>query len=99
MKLRVYNIIKKTHVEGPGTRYCIWVQGCSRHCEGCYAKNTWDKNTGEIMDTKDIIQDIKSQKGIEGVTFLGGEPFEQAGALSSIARNVKKMYLRQVFIF
>ena len=90
MNIKIYKILKKTKVEGPNLRYCIWVQGCSKHCEGCYAKNTWDKNNGIIMDTKDIIKDILSQKGIEGVTFLGGEPFEQAHPLSIIAREVKK---------
>ena len=96
MKIRIFKIIKRTKVEGPNLRYCIWVQGCSKHCDGCYAKNTWDKNSGEIMDTKDIIEDIKNQKGVEGVTFLGGEPFEQARALSSIARAVKNSGLSVV---
>ena len=36
---------------------------------------------GKLIDVKDIIFDIKQQKDIEGVTFLGGEPFEQAEAL------------------
>ncbi len=93
MKFRIFKIIKKTKVEGPNLRYCIWVQGCSKHCRGCYAKNTWDKKGGILADTKTIIEDIKAQKGIEGITFLGGEPFEQASALASIARNAKKMGL------
>ena len=90
VKLRVFKIIKKTRVEGPNLRYCIWVQGCSKHCEGCYAINTWDKNSGEIIDTKNIIEDIKAQKGLDGITFLGGDPFEQASALASIARFARK---------
>ena len=93
MKIRIFKILKNTKVEGPNTRYCIWVQGCSKHCDGCYAKNTWDKNKGIIYDTKDLISDILSQKNIEGVTFLGGEPFEQARALAIIAREVRKMGL------
>ena len=86
MKIRISNIIKKTKVEGPGTRYCIWVQGCSRHCRGCQAVHTWAHNVGILYDTSDIIKDILSQAGIEGVTFLGGEPFEQAEALGEIAQ-------------
>ena len=85
MKLRVYNIIKKTKVEGPGTRYCIWVQGCSRHCKGCQAIHTWSHKGGIIYNTKDIVKDILNQGKIEGVTFLGGEPFEQSEALGEIA--------------
>ena len=93
MKLRVFKILKNTKVEGPETRYCIWVQGCSQHCKGCQAIHTWPHSGGTLIDIKDIIQDIKSQKEIEGVTFLGGEPFEQAEALGEIAYAVKKMGL------
>ena len=90
MKLRVFNILKNTKVEGPETRYCIWVQGCSRHCKGCQAVHTWSHSGGVLYNVKDIIADIKKQKNIEGVTFLGGEPFEQAEALGIIAKTVKK---------
>lgn len=90
MKLRVFNILKNTKVEGPETRYCIWVQGCSRHCKGCQAVHTWSHSGGVLYKVNDIIADIKKQKNIEGVTFLGGEPFEQAEALGIIAKSVKK---------
>lgn len=90
MKLRVFNILKNTKVEGPETRYCIWVQGCSRHCKGCQAVHTWSHSGGVLYNVKDIITDIKKQKNIEGVTFLGGEPFEQADALGIIAKAVKE---------
>ncbi len=90
MKLRVFNILKNTKVEGPGIRYCIWTQGCSRHCKGCQAVHTWSHSGGKLYDVKEIIEDIKKQKEIEGVTFLGGEPFEQAEACGVIAKEVKK---------
>lgn len=90
MKLRVFNILKNTKVEGPETRYCIWVQGCSRHCRGCQAVHMWSHSGGILYDVNDIISDIKKQKNIEGVTFLGGEPFEQAEALGIIAKAVKE---------
>lgn len=88
MNFRVYHILKNTKTEGPGARYCIWFQGCKRHCRGCFAKATWDLNGGVIKNTEDIIQDILNTKNIEGVTFLGGEPFEQFGALYEIAKTV-----------
>ncbi len=91
MLLRVFNIIKNTKVEGPGNRYCIWVQGCSRHCKGCQAVHTWDYDKGELYETEYIILDIlKMQDRIEGVTFLGGEPFEQAEALGIVAERVRE---------
>ena len=91
MKLRVFNIIKSTKVEGPGIRYCIWVQGCSRHCKGCQAVHTWSHEGGELYNVEDILEDILLEKNkIEGVTFLGGEPFEQSDALGIIAEEVRK---------
>ena len=93
MKINVFKIIKKTKVEGPGTRFCLWVQGCMRRCEGCWAKSTWSHKPKTIMTVDEIFQMIQSQEGIEGVTFLGGEPFEQADALSVLAEKVQSIGL------
>lgn len=86
MKVRINRILRKTSVEGPGIRYCIWVQGCILSCAGCYSEHTWDLLGGVETDTETIVSDIMQTKGIEGVTFLGGEPFLQAKALSEIAK-------------
>lgn len=96
MELKVHKILKHTKVEGPGVRYCIWTQGCSRHCKGCWAISTWDKNGGMAYDTKDILSDIFNTKNIEGVTFLGGEPFEQPKPLQFLTREIKKSGLSVV---
>ncbi len=93
MKLRVFKILKNTKVEGPEARYCIWVQGCSHYCKGCQAVHTWSHSGGQLIEVNKIIDDIKNQKGIEGITFLGGEPFEQAEALGEIAEKVKHLGL------
>ena len=89
MELNVHKIIKNTKVEGPETRYCIWVQGCSRYCKGCMNTATWSKQGGQIFTTEYLIKDIFKQPNIEGITLLGGEPFEQAEALGEIAKAVK----------
>ena len=93
MKLRIYKTIEKTKVEGPKIRFCIWVQGCSRHCKGCGAPHTWDKEKGFLLDIEEIFERIKKNTDIEGVTFLGGEPFEQAKALSELAEKIKTLNL------
>ena len=90
MKLNIFKILNKTTAEGPGKRFCLWVQGCSRHCRGCHAKSTWSHNINKLMDVDEVFNLIKSQTDIEGVTFLGGEPFEQAQALSLLAQKVKE---------
>lgn len=99
MKIRINSYIPKTNVEGPGTRFCIWVQGCSIHCKGCANSKMWDKSGGREYDTSEIISLIKSYKNkIEGVTFLGGEPTEQIDAVTEISKEVQKMGL-SVLVF
>lgn len=99
MKIRINSYIPKTNVEGPGTRFCIWVQGCSLHCKGCANYKMWDKSGGREYDTSEIISPIKSYKDkIEGVTFLGGEPTEQIDAVIGISKEVQKMGL-SVLVF
>ncbi len=88
--MRVNKIIKKTYAEGPGCRFCIWVQGCKHHCDGCFAENLWDYNGGYECYVEEILKQIDSVKNdICGITFLGGEPFDKAEELSKIASYVK----------
>ena len=91
--INVYKILKSTTVEGPGNRFCIWVQGCKKHCRGCFAVNTWDFGIGENYSVEKLYELISTQKNIDGVTFLGGEPFEQAQELSKLAFMVKQKAL------
>ncbi len=94
--LNLYKIIPLTEVEGPNKRFCLWVQGCKKHCVGCWAKETWKFGVGTDYSVEKLTELITNQKEIEGVTFLGGEPFEQAEPLSRIAQNVKKLGLSVV---
>jgi anaerobic ribonucleoside-triphosphate reductase activating protein len=89
MTICVYKILTNTRVEGPGIRFCIWTQGCKKHCPGCWAKETWSFDNGTSYNIETLYKMIVSEKNIEGVTFLGGEPFEQAEELSHLAKLIK----------
>lgn len=88
--LKVHKIIEKTDAEGPGTRYCIWVQGCPHMCKGCFNPETWDESKGFEIESDTLIQKILNTTDIEGITLLGGEPFVQARELSRIAEKLKQ---------
>jgi anaerobic ribonucleoside-triphosphate reductase activating protein len=89
MKIQVFRILARTKMAGPGWRFCLWVQGCSRHCEGCMASETWPPDGGTAMDTETLFSQIIATPQIAGLTFLGGEPFEQAEAVATLARQVR----------
>lgn len=89
--MRVARIIEKTEAEGIGTRFAIWMQGCSHNCRGCYASDMHSSRGGEEISISKIFGMIRNvSDSIEGVTFLGGEPLEQAQELASLVKMVKK---------
>ncbi|KKK39990.1 ribonucleoside-triphosphate reductase activating protein [Mesobacillus campisalis] len=92
MQLRLHRYLPFTNSEGPGKRACIWVQGCSIHCDGCGVPWTWSTTGGTLIHIEDLFQQIlesKAENQIEGVTFLGGEPFDQATPLVELAYKLK----------
>lgn len=90
MELRLFQYISATRVEGPGVRACIQVQGCPIRCQGCAVQQTWPADGGLLYDSASLAgQILEERPRVEGVTFLGGEPFSQAAALAEIGRLVK----------
>ncbi|MDL2214209.1 radical SAM protein [Clostridia bacterium OttesenSCG-928-O13] len=88
--LRVYRTLPTTAVDGPGLRYCLWVQGCPHRCPGCAAPETWPDTGGQMLPVADVAKEVLATKGIEGITFLGGEPFAQAEPLARLASVLRR---------
>ncbi|MEO1271588.1 MAG: 4Fe-4S single cluster domain-containing protein [Myxococcota bacterium] len=81
-----------TEAEGPGKRFAVWVQGCTMRCPGCCNPEMLVFEDRNWVDVDALAQEIlltHTNEGIEGVTFLGGEPFAQAPALAQLARRVR----------
>lgn len=76
-------------VDGPGLRMVVWTQGCIHNCKGCHNPQTHTLNGGYEIDTKDIIEKMKTLKLQRGITLSGGEPFLQPEALEEVAREAK----------
>lgn len=72
-------------VNGYGLRAVLWTQGCARRCPGCQNPETWDFNGGLLVDMAEIKERLRQIKGQTGITFCGGEPFEQPEACREIA--------------
>lgn len=88
MKIRLAGIIENSINNGEGIRKVIFAQGCRHHCKGCFNPSTHDFNGGYECDTDKIIERINNDYMIDGVTFSGGDPFEQAEAFAEIAKNI-----------
>lgn len=63
---------------GTGVRTTLFVSGCRRHCPGCFNPEAWGLDAGEPFDkdVEDAIIKSLEPDYVEGLTLLGGEPFE-----------------------
>lgn len=90
MKIRLAGVIESSINNGDGIRKVIFAQGCKHNCKGCFNPETHDFDGGYLCNTDKIIQRINEDYMIDGVTFSGGDPFEQASAFAEIAKNINK---------
>lgn len=81
---------------GPGVRVSLFVSGCRHHCKGCFNAETWDFAYGQpyTKETEDQIIDMLAGSYVQGLTVLGGEPFEPENQpeVMKLLRRVKKTY-------
>ena len=89
MLIRVAGLIPESFVDGDGIRYAIFMQGCLRNCEGCQNPETHALNGGKLIETSEIISEIKKNPLLNGITLTGGEPFLQIDAANELATAAK----------
>ncbi len=92
-----YGQIKNCDIaNGEGVRVTLFVSGCTNRCEGCFQPQTWDFCYGQpfTRETEDLIINMLAPDYINGLTLLGGEPFEPQNqrALLPFVKRVKKAY-------
>lgn len=88
--LKIAGVVTESIVDGPGIRYTIFTQGCPFHCKGCHNPQSQPLKGGMDVKLKIFYDEIKQNPLVTGVTFSGGEPFIQAGALSLLAKVLKR---------
>ena len=81
---------------GPGMRVSLFVSGCTHHCRGCFNEVAWPFDYGEKFDreTENRLLEAVKPSYYQGMTLLGGEPFEPVNqkGLISFLRRYKEEY-------
>ena len=89
MNIRGYCLSK---VNGPGKRFVLWTQGCSKGCKNCFNPETWSTDLYKELSPTQIFELIKNFK-LEGVTISGGDPLEQEDDLLELLFLLKEIKL------
>lgn len=80
MQGRIHSLESFGTVDGPGTRFVVFVQGCPMRCAYCHNPDTWEMNAGQLMEPSYIIEQYERNKPFYrngGITVTGGEPLMQ----------------------
>ena len=92
-----YATIKNCDIaNGPGVRVSLFVSGCTHRCPGCFNEVAWDFDYGKpfTAQTEELLLNMLKPDYVQGLTLLGGEPFEpqNQSAVVAFLRKVKEKY-------
>ncbi|ABK02414.1 putative anaerobic ribonucleoside-triphosphate reductase activating protein [Arthrobacter sp. FB24] len=87
--LQVARVLHGTTAEGPGLRSAVWFQGCSIQCKGCINPHLFNPRGGTRTPIAEIV-DQAVAAGVEGLTLIGGEPFDQPASGAALAKAAQE---------
>lgn len=81
---------------GTGVRTSLFVSGCRRHCPECFNAVAWDFDYGLPFDkaVRNEILGSLAPDYIDGLSLLGGEPFEPENQphVLALCRKVRERF-------
>ena len=88
----LHGFVPVSRANGPGRRAVLWFQGCTLNCPGCWnqASHLFE---GVPTDGSDITQRVLALHhagAIEGLTFSGGEPMQQASSVLELIERLRE---------
>ena len=94
MQGRIHSLESFGTVDGPGTRFVVFVQGCPMRCAYCHNPDTWDMNGGTLMEPSYVIEQYERNRPFYtnggGLTVTGGEPLMQIDFLLELFTLAKE---------
>jgi anaerobic ribonucleoside-triphosphate reductase activating protein len=87
----VHAIMPASRANGPGLRCVLFVQGCNLRCPGCWNVRTHPFG-GTDLAIEAALSELVSysrQYELDGITFSGGEPMQQADDLAALLDGLR----------
>lgn len=90
---RVHSLESFGTVDGPGTRFVVFFQGCPMRCLYCHNPDTWDFSGGQSITVEEILSLYERNRSFYkngGLTATGGEPLAQLDFLIELFKCAKE---------
>ena len=88
----LHAFIPASRANGPGLRAVVFFQGCTLACRACFNPATHPFTGTEVsvhVVAERVVRAYNEYK-LEGVTFSGGEPMQQAPALLELMQTLRQ---------
>ena len=95
----LHAMMAASRANGPGLRAVVWFQGCTLNCRNCFNEST-HLFEGHHIPPSEVAQAVlqaTAAEPIEGVTFSGGEPMQQAADLVELIEELRNRGSRLSF--
>ncbi|WP_314225046.1 pyruvate formate-lyase-activating protein [Streptomyces zaehneri] len=97
-KGRIHSWDLSTGVDGPGTRFVLFVSGCPLRCLYCANPDTWHMRDGREATVEEVMSEIEKYRDFVttaggGVTLTGGEPLLQSAFTAAVLHRCKELGL------
>jgi anaerobic ribonucleoside-triphosphate reductase activating protein len=96
VKVRVHAAEARSRANGPGSRFVVWMQGCTLGCPGCFNPATHATDRGREREIAELIAEIAAAHAtspLDGVSLSGGEPLQQAEAAAALLDGARALGL------
>ncbi|MEV6010769.1 pyruvate formate-lyase-activating protein [Streptomyces sp. NPDC051976] len=95
---RVHSWDLSTGVDGPGTRFVLFLSGCPLRCLYCSNPDTWHMRDGRAMTVDETVAEIERYADFliaagGGVTLTGGEPLLQPAFTAEVLHRCRALGL------
>ena len=101
--MRITQIRKTDVANGTGIRVTIFVAGCTHRCAGCFNREYFSFEAGELVteETMDQIILLSQKDYIEGLSVLGGEPLQQVfdKTLVTLLKRFKQEVGKSIWLY
>lgn len=93
-KGRIHSLESFGTVDGPGTRFVVFLQGCPLRCLYCHNPDTQPMQGGTMMEPAEILEQYLRNEPFYrnggGLTVTGGEPLMQVDFLIDLFTLLKE---------
>jgi len=93
VNLRLHAVEPRSRANGPGSRFVVWMQGCTLGCAGCFNPTTHDATGGRETSIAELAEQLRAAQaaGATGLSLSGGEPLQQAEASAALLAEARAL--------